>query len=128
MVGRYETSNGIYFINPSAVNPATGRGAEGYGSTAFAGQVFFNAAPGKTGNMGRAVLDGPMYFGLDLALLKDIVIHEQIGVQLRMDAYNVFNHTNFYAGQLQSINSVNFGKLLSTWSPRVVQIAARLNF
>jgi hypothetical protein len=128
LVGRYENSNGIYFINPSAVNPTTGRGAEGYGSAPFAGQVFFNAAPGKTGNMGRAVLDGPMYFGLDLALLKDIVIHEQVGVQLRMDAYNVFNHTNFYASQLQSINSANFGKLLSTWSPRVVQIAARLNF
>lgn len=126
--GRFENSNGIYFINPSAVNPATGRGAEGFGSTPFAGQVFFNVAPGKTGNMGRAVLDGPQYVNVDLALLKDIKLTETVGLNLRMDAYNAFNHTNFYAGQIQSINSTSFGKLQGTWSPRVVQIAGRISF
>jgi hypothetical protein len=126
--GHYENSNGIYFINPSVVNPSTGRAAEGFGSTPFAGQVFYNVAPGKTGNMGRAVLDGPQYVNIDMALLKDVKLAEKIGLQLRLDAYNVFNHANFYGSQIQSINSVNFGKLLGTWSPRVVQIAGRISF
>jgi hypothetical protein len=128
LTGHFENANGIYFINPSIVNPATGRAAEGYGTTPFAGQVFFNAAPGATGSLGRAVLDGPHYVNVDAALFKDIRIKEQTTLQLRLDAFNAFNHTNFYAGQLQSINSTSFGKLQNDWGPRVVQIAARLTF
>ena len=45
-----------------------------------------------------------------------------------MDAFNALNKTNFYASQLQDINSVSFGKLLNEWGPREVQISARFNF
>ena len=38
--GVYMTGNGPYFISPSAINPADGRGAE-FGST-FSGEVFSN--------------------------------------------------------------------------------------
>jgi hypothetical protein len=129
MTGHFENANGIYWLDPSMVNPATARAAEGYGSTPFAGQIFFNAAPGKTGNMGRAVLDGPQYYTVDLGLLKDFAVTERVKMQLRLDAYNALNHTNFYAPQIVDINSSSFGKVASgTWSPRVVQIAGRIMF
>jgi hypothetical protein len=129
LAGHFENANGIYFINPSVVNPATGRAAEGYGSTPFPGQVFFNAAPGTTGTLGRAIMDGPRYFNIDASLIKSIHFTERMLLQLRIDAFNALNHTNFYpASQLQNINSTSFGKLQNDRSPREVQIAARLNF
>jgi hypothetical protein len=129
LTGRFENAKGIYFINPSIVNPATGRAAEGYGTTPFAGQVLFNAAPGTTGSLGRAILNGPGYFNFNASLMKNIGIRDNVSLQLRLDAFNAFNHTNFYlANQLQSINSTSFGKLQNDWSPREVQIAARLSF
>lgn len=128
MKGHFENSKGIYWLDPSMVNPTTGRAAEGFGSTPFTGQIFFNAAPGKTGSMGRAVLDGPQYVTVDFGLLKNVAVAERVRLQLRLDAYNAFNHTNFYSPQLIDIGSTSFGKVQDTWSPRVVQIAARLSF
>jgi hypothetical protein len=129
LTGHFENSNGIYFINPSVVNPATGRAAEGYGSTPFPGQVFFNATPGTTGTLGRAIVDGPRFFNIDVSLIKSIHLTERASLQLRIDAFNALNHTNFYLpSQLQNINSTSFGKLQNDWSPRKIQIAARLNF
>jgi hypothetical protein len=62
-------------------------------------------------------------------LMKNIELREKVSLQLRVDAFNALNHTNFYlATQLQSINSASFGKLQNDWSPREVQIAARLSF
>jgi hypothetical protein len=129
LTGRFENSNGIYFIDPSIVNPITGRAAEGYETIPFQGQVFFNAAPGRTGTLGRAIIDGPRYYNIDVSLIKNIQFKERLSFQLRVDAFNALNHTNFYlTSQLQNINSTSFGKLLSDWSPREVQIAGRLNF
>jgi hypothetical protein len=127
LTGHFENANGIYFINPSVIN-TTGRGAEGFGTTPFAGQVFFNDAPGTTGNLKRAPIDGPRYVNVDAALVKDIQLRERVSMQLRLDAFNVFNHTQFILGQIQSINSTSFGKMTSDWSPRIVQIAGRLTF
>jgi hypothetical protein len=129
LTGHFENANGIYFIDPSIINPATGRAAEGYGTTPFSGQVLFNAAPGSTGALGRAIVNGPGYFNIDMSLIKSIYPKKGMSLQLRMDAFNVLNHTNYYlASQLQNINSTTFGKLQNDWSPRVVQIAARLGF
>jgi hypothetical protein len=129
LTGRFENSNGIYFINPSIVNPATGQAAEGYGKTPFPGRVFFNAAPGTTGTPGRAILNGPRYFNINASLIKQINLGESVSLQFRIDAFNALNHTNFYLeSQLQNINNTSCGKLQRDWSPREVQIAARLNF
>jgi hypothetical protein len=127
--GHFENSNGIYFINPSIINQATGRAAEGYGTAPFPGQVLFNVPPGQTGSIGRALMDGPGYINVNAALVKDIRFSDQSSLQLRLEAFNVFNHTNFYlSNQLQDINSTTFGKLLNAWDPREIQIAAKLKF
>ena len=79
--------------------------------------------------MGRALLDGPGYINVNAAIVKDIRFTDQSSLQLRLEAFNVFNHTNFYlSNQLQDINSTTFGKLLNAWDPREVQIAAKLKF
>ena len=136
--GVFETpTGGIYFINPSVLNSA-GQASPGYihpnpltGNATFPGQVFFSNAPGQTGNVSRMLLDGPGYFNVNLALLKNIRFTETMRLQLRMEAFNAFNNVNFVisAGQqLSSITSTTFGQLTSTFTPREIQFAARFEF
>jgi hypothetical protein len=74
LIGIFRTPDGVFFINPSVINPATGRASEGFGTTPFAGQVFFNAAPGQTGTLERNFLNGPLFVGWDAGLIKNFRI------------------------------------------------------
>jgi hypothetical protein len=133
LIGIFKTPCGIYFINPSVINKdftdctGTGRGAEGFGTTPFEGQVFFNNAPGKTGNLERTFINGPVFFNWDASLIKNIPIKEDLRLQFRIEAFNVLNNTNFFSGDL-NINSVNFGRITSTFAPRVIQLVGRIEF
>lgn len=129
--GIFEANGAIYFINPSVVNSITGRASEGFGSTPFSGQVFFNPAPGQTGNIPRAILNSPKFFNVDMALLKNIRFGESMRVQLRAEAFNVLNNVNFtppVAGQQQLISSTSFGQITGTSPARTLQFAARFEF
>ena len=131
-------------INPSVLNInqanlaagncsalGSGRGAEGFGSAAFPGQVFFNVPPGELGKLERFFVNGPTYFNIDASLIKNIPITERVRFQIRGEVFNVLNRANFGitgAQQLQSINSATFGRITTTFAPRVVQFAGRLEF
>lgn len=141
--GVFEENGNIYFINPNVLlqtrNPATGvwssTASTGYninGLGAFAGQAFFNVQPGQTGNVTRALVNGPSFFNLNMALLKNIKFTESMRLQLRMEAFNVFNNVNFNisdAQQRSNINSTTFGQLTTTANAaRELQFAARFEF
>jgi hypothetical protein len=134
LLGIYDTPCGIFYINPAVINintttcAGTGRAAEGFGSTPFAGQVFFNNAPGQTGSLERYAINGPLYANLDMGLFKTFRITENVRFQVRAEAFNVTNRVNFFSGQAQNINSTTFGRMTSTFSPRIVQFAGRIEF
>jgi hypothetical protein len=142
LIGVFRTPCGVYFINPSVINintttcVGTGRAAEGFGSTPFAGQVFFNNAPGQTGSLERAFINGPLYAQLDASLIKNIQLTERVRFQIRAEMFNVLNRANFAVGFTQAptqftifnINSTNFGKFTETFDPRIIQFAGRLEF
>lgn len=133
LVGVFEANGNIYWINPSIINPSTGRAAETYtvgGTPAWGvGQVFFNTQPGQTGNIGRTLIDGPGYFNVNMALLKNIRFTETMRLQLRAEAFNVVNNVNFVQNtQLANINSTTFGQITSAFGPREMQFAARFEF
>jgi hypothetical protein len=46
------------------------------------------------GNSGRNTVIGPPLFSVDSTVKKDIRFTEQLNLQLRLDAFNVFNHPN----------------------------------
>ena len=144
------STGGVYYINPSVIN-SSGRAANGYiypntitvtnnagqqltfglnNNAATDGQVFFNVAPGQTGNVRRAIINGPRQFNTNVALLKNISFTETIRVQLRAEAFNVFNSVNFFTGQVNNINSASFGQITSTVSDsaRKLQFAVRFEF
>ena len=123
-------NNRIFFINPSIINPATGRAAEGFGEPAFGeGQVFFNVNPGQTGNLGRAVINGPSNFNINAALLKNIRITETTRFQIRFETFNLLNRVNFFNNtQFANINAANFGQIESAGTARQIQFAGRFEF
>ncbi|HEX5081370.1 MAG TPA: hypothetical protein VFY40_04955, partial [Blastocatellia bacterium] len=127
-----KTSNGVLFIDPSVIN-STGRAAGGFGSTPFDGQVFFNVAPGQTGNLDRAFINGPLNFNLDASVVKNIQILETVKLQLRLEAFNALNRANFGVTAAQqfslfNINSATFGRIDQASDGRIIQIGARLDF
>ncbi|HMF55639.1 MAG TPA: hypothetical protein VK619_04715, partial [Pyrinomonadaceae bacterium] len=137
LVGIFRTPCGVFWINPSVIDinlsncSGSGRGALGFGTTPFAGQVFFNAAPGQTGNMERAFINGPFIFNMDASIIKNIRLTENTRLQLRVEAFNLLNNTSFFVSQFGSnsnINSSTFGRSTTAFDPRVTQFAVRLEF
>jgi hypothetical protein len=89
----------------------------------------FFSAPclGCIGNLGRNTFVGPSYWDADVSLLKTFSITESVHVQFRMEAFNVFNHTNFLIG-VNDITSPLFGMSGGTQPPRNLQFGLKLKF
>jgi hypothetical protein len=84
------------------------------------------------GNVGKNVFSGPGVFTFDSSLTRNIPIHENWSVQLRMDAFNTLNHPNF-ANPATSLTSTTFGQVTQTYptanqGSRLLQFAATLSF
>jgi len=47
------------------------------------------------GTVGRNTLNNPRRTNFDMALFKHFTIRENIGFELRAEAFNVFNHTQW---------------------------------
>jgi hypothetical protein len=92
--------------------------------------AFGRETPGTLGNVPRGYLDGPGYWNTDFSLQKDTTITESTKLQLRFEAYNVFNHTNF-AAPTASVSSGNFGRILGIrafTNSRQIQLGAKFLF
>jgi hypothetical protein len=92
---------------------------------------FSNPTAGTVGNLQLTPVSGPAIWNLDLGFIKRTPITETVNVEFRMEAFNVFNKTNFFIGSgalNQNINSSTFGQITQTFDPRILQFALKLNF
>jgi hypothetical protein len=66
----------------------------------------------------------------DVALHKNVRLTEARSIELRLEAFNVFNHAQFYgaAAVNGNISSTSFGQVVSADAPRLIQIAAKFHF
>lgn len=144
LIGVFRTPDGVFFIDPSVLNitkNAAGvvtevRGASPVGVAPFAGQIFFRNAPGQaTGSLTRAFINGPMLVNWDASLIKNVQIKESMRFQIRLEAFNLLNSTNFLIGEnsgIFDISSSTFGLITTTrgltGGARVLQIGARFEF
>jgi hypothetical protein len=141
LIGVYRRGDGIYYINPSVIDPISRQASNGFDSKSFPGQVFFNVAPGEIGNLERNFINGPLYFNWDAGIIKTITLSDNATLQLRAEAFNVLNRTNFrILGPFDEINQQNgpdgifnvnsptFGRIKDTFEPRVMQFSLRLEF
>ncbi|HEY9138875.1 MAG TPA: hypothetical protein VIM67_11430, partial [Terriglobus sp.] len=96
------------------------------------------------GNIHRNDLKGPGAIFTNLSVFKDFALVKDVKLQLRAEAFNVFNHTNLInpgnltlpsqtnrtAGASFTIpTGNNFGQVTSiTGDPRILQLAGKINF
>ncbi len=62
------------------------------------GSCFTPNPIGTYGDVGRNAVRGPGFFGFDLSLSRSFKINERYSLQVRADAFNILNHTNFVGG------------------------------
>ncbi len=80
------------------------------------------------GNAGRNSLRDMTFNQLDLGLHKGFHLwNEKSLLDIRGEAFNVFNHVNYQA-PTSSSNSSSFGAITSFFPPRQLQVAAKLSF
>ncbi len=82
---------------------------------------------GTFGNAGRNTVEGPGYQNVNLALMKLVSLGTRARVQLRVEAFNLFNRTNFNQPD-NFLGSPTFGRILSAQSPRRVQLGMKALF
>ncbi|QEE29862.1 TonB-dependent receptor [Terriglobus albidus] len=92
----------------------------------FNAAAFAKPSYGTPGNAGRNSLEQPGYQNWDASLFKSLPLGERANFQLRMEAFNVFNHTQF--GHANTSLGPGFGAITSTRAARIVQIGGRLVF
>ena len=131
LLGIREANGNIYWIDPSVIDPNTGRavGADTLtNAPGFAGQVFFNPMAGEVGGLEVLSADGPSQFLLDLSLQKRVAVWRQMGLRVRADFLNLLNTVNFYVAD-DDINSTTFGQITDTnTAPRVLQFVLKVDF
>jgi hypothetical protein len=70
------------------------------------------------------------YVNLDASAGKDVLLHNEIALTLKVEAFNLFNSTTFGSPD-SNINDTNFGQITTLrtgTAPRVLQFGARLHF
>src|SRR5690349_7718419 len=99
------------------------------GTDGRANPSFFTHPPaGDVGHSSLTPVDGPGYWNVDTAVIKRIKFKERLGVELRLEAFNVFNHTNFSVPTTLNIDDTDFGKINSTFDQRILQLAWKFTF
>jgi hypothetical protein len=133
--------------NCQLINPATGAicTAQGIGPNCINSMHF--------GNLGRNSLIGPHFRQFDFSIYKQTPITERLKLELRLEAYNLFNHPNFANPYLPNFiadaapngigtNGRSIGSLgltatgdvgigypfLGSGGPRTLQLAAKFTF
>jgi hypothetical protein len=91
---------------------------------------FQQPAYGTFGDETIGNIRGPGEVSFNIALDKQFQIHERFNIQLRGEAFNVFNHTNFSTLNLtwNSPTSTTFGHATGALDPRIIELMARFNF
>ena len=103
-------------------NPANG--------PAFNTSLFSQEALGQLGNARRRFFYGPGINNYDMTFAKNLRLAESKSLEFRLEGFNVFNHAQFYGpatvdGQ---INDSDFGQIVGSAAPRLVQLAAKFQF
>jgi hypothetical protein len=98
---------------------------------AFNTSLFPEEKIGQLGNAKRRIFYGPGINNFDLTLQKDVRLTEARSLEFRAEAFNAFNHSQFYGpasvdGQVD--DTENFGHIVSAAAPRLVQLVAKFNF
>jgi outer membrane receptor protein involved in Fe transport len=111
------TTTGNFYFNPNdlVANPCIGPPS--------------TCPVGYYGTYRRNSLIGPTRFNFDLALEKTTDLGERVKMMFRVEAFNIFNHTQFQnPGSTQVSGDPDLGLVSTTFDPRILQLALRFSF
>ena len=96
----------------------------------FNTSLFSPEAPGQLGNAARRFFYGPGIDNFDVQLSKTVRFTESRSLDIRVEAFNLFNHAQFYGPSAVDgeINDPAFGRVVGAAAPRLVQVAAKFHF
>jgi hypothetical protein len=97
------------------------------GQPYFDTAVFTQEQLGQLGNSRRRFFHGPGLNNWDMTLAKVTKIRESKELELRLEAFNLFNHAQFTNPDGQ-INSSSFGFVTGARPARIMQVGARFSF
>ena len=117
------------YFNTSAFAPPGVRGAA---PTTLDGVKRILALGNTPATFGR----GPGLNNFNVSLFKNLIVGEKLRFQLRAEAYNSFNHTQFNAVNVAAkwnyttglVTAAQFGQVTSARDPRYLQMALRVTF
>jgi hypothetical protein len=106
--------------NPHVVPPAAW----------FNGACLINPTTNTVGNAGRNTIQGPSTTRLDATLAKNIRFSDSTSIQLRLEGFNVFNHTNFTTFSSLNNTSGVVGQIniAAARDPRTLQLGIKFLF
>jgi len=96
----------------------------------FPASAFAAPAFGQEGDVGRNTIHGPGMAQVDFSILKNFKtpwFWEHSNLQFRAEIYNLFNRVNLNTFD-GDITSGTFGKATGVFTPRSIQLGARLEF
>jgi hypothetical protein len=100
------------------------------GNNYFDSTAFSMNALGTPGTAKRRFFSGPGADNFDMAVAKKLALTESKSMLIRVEAFNVFNHTQFNGPSSVDgdIGSSTFGQAISAAPPRILQAALKLSF
>ncbi|WP_255462613.1 carboxypeptidase-like regulatory domain-containing protein [Granulicella sp. WH15] len=84
-------------------------------------------AYGFFGNARNGSIVGPKEVSFDVSATKAFPIYKSFNAELRVEAFNVFNHPNITSISTQ-YGAANFGQAIAAGDPRIMEAAFRLSF
>ena len=81
----------------------------------------------KPGNEKRGVINGPGFNRVDVGIFRNFKIVEGVSFQLRGEAFNALNHTNYQTVTVVS-TSTAFGQVTAARDNRIMQVAGKITF
>lgn len=83
-----------------------------------------NCVPGTFGTANRRFFHGPGFNQTDFGMLKHTAINERFSFDIRMEFFNIFNHTQF-TNPGGNISDSSFGVVSNTLPPRIGQFSIK---
>jgi hypothetical protein len=80
--------------------------------------------PNIVGSAGRGIIEGPSRRRVDFTLTKNIRFNETMRLQLRGEAFNIFNWVSYNTIDLR-VQASTFGQVTGVRDPRVLQFGAK---
>ena len=125
---RPEFIGGSIYADPQTVSATT----DGW----FNPAAFAYPAPGTYGNLGRNIAFGPGMYQIDSSLHKQFALNERFSLDLRGEAFNLFDHPVYKNPSSTWTTASSFGHItgilntgaVGTGTPRRFQFALRLQF